>query len=167
MSAPFIVPFNFQPVSVSVKTGSYTIPSGKYARVYVECENGGTFTINGNTAMDTDALLSATTHQTNSGIAVTYTTPANYRAEVIYLDSGTINGFVGGNSGGVLKNNYFSIGPGQTVSTSNIGTFGSIIGSAIPGNATNRNADFWLPTGTVINGTGIWRAVVMEYNEIT
>jgi hypothetical protein len=33
MSAPFIIPFNFQPVSTSVKTASYTIPAGKYARV--------------------------------------------------------------------------------------------------------------------------------------
>lgn len=33
MSAPFVIPFNNCPSSVSVKTASYTIPSGKYAKI--------------------------------------------------------------------------------------------------------------------------------------
>jgi hypothetical protein len=35
MSSPIVVPFNFEPVSISVKTSSYTIPQGKYAN----CKN--------------------------------------------------------------------------------------------------------------------------------
>jgi hypothetical protein len=33
MSAPFIIPFDNNPASTSIKTTSYTIPAGKYARV--------------------------------------------------------------------------------------------------------------------------------------
>ena len=33
MSSKLIIPFNYQPFSVSVKTGAYTIPAGYYAYV--------------------------------------------------------------------------------------------------------------------------------------
>lgn len=33
MSAPFIVPFNFQPVSTTIKTASFTVPAGKYGLI--------------------------------------------------------------------------------------------------------------------------------------
>lgn len=33
MSAPFFLPFNFQPASSTVKTGDFTIPSGKYGLI--------------------------------------------------------------------------------------------------------------------------------------
>ena len=35
MSAPYIIPFNHQPMNVVSGSGSYTVPSGKYARVCV------------------------------------------------------------------------------------------------------------------------------------
>lgn len=36
MSAPYIIPFNFQPVStVASSSGTYTVPAGKYARVTI------------------------------------------------------------------------------------------------------------------------------------
>ena len=35
MSAPYIIPFNFQPVSTGASTSTYTVPSGKYARVVI------------------------------------------------------------------------------------------------------------------------------------
>lgn len=36
MSAPMIIPFNHEPVTSTIKTSNYTVPSGKYARVYVK-----------------------------------------------------------------------------------------------------------------------------------
>lgn len=37
MSAPYIIPFNFQPVStVASSSGTYTVPAGKYAKVTIE-----------------------------------------------------------------------------------------------------------------------------------
>lgn len=35
MAAPYIIPFNFQPVSTSSGSGTYTVPAGKYARITV------------------------------------------------------------------------------------------------------------------------------------
>lgn len=35
MSAPFFVPFNFQPTSIQRGSGTYTVPAGKYARVTI------------------------------------------------------------------------------------------------------------------------------------
>ena len=56
MSAPFIIPFNHQPVSTSIKTSAYTIPSGKYARV-IPLNWNGTWSIpnNSNGLTYTDA----------------------------------------------------------------------------------------------------------------
>lgn len=47
-------PFNFQPVSTTVRTGSYSIPSGQYAYVTATAKNGGTFSIGGTVALDSD-----------------------------------------------------------------------------------------------------------------
>lgn len=33
MSAPFIIPFNFQPVNTGASSSTYTVPLGKYARI--------------------------------------------------------------------------------------------------------------------------------------
>jgi hypothetical protein len=33
MSAPMIIPFNFQPVNTGATTGTYTVPAGKYAYI--------------------------------------------------------------------------------------------------------------------------------------
>jgi hypothetical protein len=35
MSAPYIIPFNFQPVNTGISNSTYTVPAGKYARVVV------------------------------------------------------------------------------------------------------------------------------------
>jgi hypothetical protein len=49
------IPFNFNPYSTSVKSSSYTIPSGYYALVTAYCEwnSSATFTIDGVTALET------------------------------------------------------------------------------------------------------------------
>ena len=57
MSAPLYIPSSSitakpaSPTSVSVKTASYTIPVGRYARVIVNLEGSATFTINSVTAL--------------------------------------------------------------------------------------------------------------------
>lgn len=55
-----------------------------------------------------------------------------------------------------------------------VGTASSSAGVAAIGGAFNEStsqtttiADFFCPTGTVISGTGVWRAIVTEYNNIT
>ena len=138
MSAPFVIPFNFQPDSVSVKTGSYTIPPAKYARVVVNLIGSATFTIDAVTA------LSGAQNSTITSAGNLYKMAGN-------------PGTVSSNQVGTLGTAGFS-GGSSTTST-----------EAVFGNETDQKvvvAEYWLPTGTIINGTGTWRAVVMIYNQI-
>lgn len=125
MSSPLVLPFNFQPVAVSVRTASYTIPPGRYARVVVNLEGSATFTIGGVTALrgtQNNVLSSSNTQM-----------------------SGTA--------------------PTQLAINSSAGT-----GTAAFGVSASQKvliADLWLPAGTVISGTGTWRAVVQEFNNLS
>jgi hypothetical protein len=129
MTAPFVMPFNFQPTSVSVKTGSYTIPSGKYARVSVALLGDSTFTIGGTTCLEskTWSVLSSDNLRLADGAATNalFTTVGNTGI---------------GSTGGAFNENP---------------AYG------------NASCSYFLPAGTVINGTGVWRAVVEEYFNIT
>lgn len=170
MSAKVFVPFDNNPVAVSVKTAAYTIPTGRFAKVYVECDSGGQFTINGAVAVDTDPFINI---DTTGGIIVTYTVPSGYYATFASAGAGAGYVYFNGNSNASFyssSNNSADIpgatvGPGGSITTS--GNSGQIAGVAIPSNATNRQAEFYLPAGTVISGSGNWKAVVMEYNAIT
>lgn len=128
MSSPIILPFNFQPVAVSVRTASYTIPTGRYARVLVNLEGSATFTIGGVTAL---RGTQATVLSTN-----------------------------------VIRFTNVS-GGGQSLNTANQSSANN--GAAYTSTTQQETvvAEMWLPAGTVINGTGTWRAVVQEYNVIS
>lgn len=144
MAAPLVVPFNFQPTAASVKTGSYTIPAGSYARVVVNLEGSATFTIDTvtalrgtqNSVLGSSGLITQTQNieASSAGIATTFS------GQVLIARDGEVNG--GTNNSG---SNAFTAATDQK----------TIV------------AEYWLPTGTVINGTGTWRAAVMLYNEIT
>jgi len=174
MASPIVVPFNFDPVITAVRTASYTIPSGRYAQVFGECDSGGSISVNGVTAVTTTAFSNI---QVN-GNAPSYTVPSGFRAKFRTISEGTTSGVLtlNGNSnygnqdnttvqGGALS----EVGPGGTasVSSSGTGTFQGIHGVAIPSNATNRQAQFWLKAGDVLSGAGSWRAVVQEFNKIS
>lgn len=171
MSAPFIVPFNFQPVSVSVKTTSYTIPSGKYAYVFVEVYSGGIFTINAVNSITSDPFLNIDYAGTSTAI---YTVPAGYRAIIPVIGStSTDNFYINGNTAAAFSAGAghptgvnIEIGPSGTL-TSGSTFIKAVSGVAIPSNATHKETSFWLPTGTVLSGTSNWRATVMEYNMIS
>lgn len=170
MSAPFIVPFNFQPASVSVKTGSYAIPAGFYAKVVVEVDSGGIFTIDSVNALTSAAFVNVDAYdQSNSNVS--YTVPSGYYAETQINSDGSISGVtISGNATGSQPSQFthFSLGPGGSISFGGgLNSRDSVTGYAIPSNATNRTAEFWLPSGTVINGSGNWRATVMEFPEIS
>jgi len=62
MSAPFIIPFDNNPSSTSIKTTAYTIPAGKYARVKNVL---GDLTINGVDAFFTVRSFSRSYSATN------------------------------------------------------------------------------------------------------
>ena len=159
------------PISVSVKTASFTIPLKRFARVTVEVDSGGIFTINGVNAVTSAAFLNIDVSVTNS--SAIYNVPIGYRAVIASMGSqGAGSNYFNGNSLASYPNNAgqsanvagAQIGPGgQAFSSGFINDDPQIAGVAIPSNATNRQAVFMLPPGTVISGSGNWRAVVEEY----
>lgn len=168
MSAPFVIPFNNCPISVSVKTASYTIPAGKYAEVYVEVDSGGIFTINAVNAVVTAAFVNVDV--SGSGSA-SYTVPTGFMASINGFSSNAygvnINGNGASSESASKHSNSINLGPaGTAVATVSLNPC-SIQGLATPSNSTNRQATFWVPTGTVISGSGNWKAVVQEYNVIS
>jgi hypothetical protein len=184
MSAPIVVPFNYQPVSTTVQVASYTIPAGKYARVLAECDSGGTITIGGVTAVSTSPFVNVNVlNNTNA----TYNVPTGYKFTVgsMGASGGAPSGYLNGNTntvynqGGaglatvgmaVLGAAGATVGPGGSASaiTASAATNACrLAGLAEPSNATHRQAEFWLPAGAVLNGTGSWRAIVSEYNAIS
>jgi hypothetical protein len=46
MSAPLVIPFNFQPVQTVVTNASYTVPSGKYAKIVAFFTAGRSVSVN-------------------------------------------------------------------------------------------------------------------------
>ena len=156
------------PLSVQVITGSYTVPSRKIAKVYVECDSGGIFSINGVNAVTTSPFINIAQSTTANG-SLSYSVPANYRAEVVSSTNavGVWNHIGGGSSTWITTTEQtqikLSLGPLASISTANQSANKAYSGVAIPSNATNRQANFTLPAGTVLNGTGNWRATVEIY----
>jgi len=155
-----LIPFNFQPDSVAVKTGTYAIPAGRYALVTAYVENGGTFTIGGAAALISKAKSAPVkvTHATSSA----YTVPAGRIFRGIISGASSVDGapFTG-------VHDYVELGPGSVVSGPG-GTFHVIGYTEIIEEAnSNVSAQFWVPTGTSISGTGTWKATVQEFLEIT
>ena len=118
--------FNGNPSSVSVKTGSYTIPANKYAYITANCENGATFSIDGTVALSSNswsALAKSTGNLYSTAGVATYT------------GGSTTEGLIT-NLGGVTTSGA-----------------GSIDGDPVFTNATAMTAvvaNFWVPTGTVL-----------------
>jgi len=92
MSSKLIIPFNYQPFSVSVKTGAYTIPAGYYAYVTASVQGADTFSIGGVVALQgvTAVATSGTGFDTanvnlTSGAtttALSYTVLAGYKFQI-------------------------------------------------------------------------------------
>jgi len=135
-----VIPFNFQPVSVSVKTSSYTIPAGKYAYVTANAIGSATFEIGGATALSG----SSTTQTTNTSSALRYGTG---RGGAYTTERHLLSGYV---------NNDLARDP-----------HGDAFGYASKTFNEVATASYWLPAGTVISGSGTWRATVSLYNELT
>jgi hypothetical protein len=180
MASPLIIPFDNNPVSASVKTTSYTIPSGKFARVYVAAHSGGTMSINGVIAVDTDPFLNVDV-STATNAVFTYTVPVGYAfypatfgqtsgfAHTGYLNGNTAASFPVPVTSASAQVTGMAIGPSGTISMNYnaTSTTRQLAGLAVPSNKTHAEVEFFLPAGTVITGAGSWRAVVQEYNAIS
>lgn len=168
------IPFNFQPVSVSVQTSSYTIPANNYAFITANVRNGGSFTIDSNTVLQSSLAVDGAVAAVSETIDDTpgYTVPAGYRFEGFYTPTtGTGNLIVDGNTvySSVSNTVELKVGPGDQVRTNSSAITGIIWGFALRENEPESNvtASFWVPSGTIINGSGTWRATVSLYNEIS
>jgi hypothetical protein len=181
MSAPFVIPFNNCPVSVSVKTASYTVPAGKYALTY---SSSPFFTVNGANLYPSGGLattggMSATSIGNVIGHLGYYVTACTVTRSGT---GGSIAGSAGWGFGSVSGvSNYLS---SITVPVSGAASFALTTGYAQGGNiwtqATGTNnspvtisvsflaytgaMESWVPFGTVLNGSNY---IVMEYNQIS
>lgn len=176
-----VVPFNFQPSSTTVRTGSYTIPAGFYAYVSVHCEPGGTFSIDGNEALsainsDGFDVISVDQSVNNSS---TYTVPTGYYFQGTAYTSGStvllgVDGttvFDSHSGAGSMNEGRFPIsftaGSGSVISTNSSDSM-NIVGACIR-NGSPRNdvfANFWVPSGTDLTESGDTKYTVTLYPEL-
>ena len=167
------IPFNFQPTTVSVETSSFTVPSGKYANVNAYVENGGSFTIDGDSALISQAGVLADVIKVASENTASYTVPDGYRFEGQATHAANASVVIDSVKAGEcddLVAASIKAGPGSVIKTTgasntNIDITGFSIRESSP--ETNSTHSFWLPSGTVISGSGSWRATVSLFNEIS
>ena len=173
MPSPIVIPFNFQPDSVAVKTGSYTIPAGSYAYVVAYASRGGWIKIDGSLALDHQSTI------TNVNVTATGTNTASH---TVATDS-AFEGFVansvstgwtfGGGSSvpfGVTggSSHVIKLGPGGSVTSDATSSVKYIVGYEFVANETNSStAAFWVPTGTAFTLSGDAKYTVSLFTEIS
>lgn len=166
-------PFDYNPVSVAVKTGSYPIPAGRYAIVTAQVRDGGSFTIGGATALNSKSVPSATKVEVvNANALPSYTVPSDKYFEGQISPGGTSSSWtigtgVGVGIGGSGSQYGIRMGPGQRVwhDTAGGNPAVDVVGILFPIDSEDSfvTATFYVPTGTTISGSGNWRATVSEY----
>lgn len=176
MSAPFIVPFNFQPVSTSNKTASYTIPAGKYALVKTFSPF---FSIGGVNQYPSFTLSVTAVYPGGSNFTVTNSfelagSSYVYSASV----TGTASNFNSGSYGGGIPSSYnlpissrtntgslnAAYNPSSMLfiqAITNVGTITTDVSLYYFSTTAN---EFWVQPGAVLNGNNY---LVAEYSTIT
>jgi len=155
-------PFNFNPLSVAVKTAAYPIPAGRYAIVTAQVNDGGSFTIAGATALKSIAGTKTAVNVDQED----YTVPADKWFEGLVAPSGTsINAVVGGIN--IPSPTQVTLGPGQFVDNDSAGGGPTVavvgILHSVDPESNSETAIFYVPSGVTISGAGDWRASVAEY----
>ena len=175
------LPFNQRPSSTTVRTSSYTIPAGKYARVTVYVEKGGSFTIDGGVALNSEAasapIAIAVSDSGSYGVNASYTVPSGYIFEGqatasgsnITVKVGGLNAQYGNASDSAPSAQQvpnIKAGPGQLVEATSNNTLVTLTGYArkVSNENTSNSEEFWLNSGVTISGSGTWRATVEEYD---
>lgn len=167
------IPFNFNPESVSVKTGSFSIPVGKYAFISTEVRNGGSFSIGGTIAIQSTgyAIAAVNVVQLGNTSNVGITVPANSFFEgQISLRNGTGTGDfdIGGNTMQAVDMSLENIfrckaGPSIDVEADKNGNSADAILTGytrtIDGSESN-TMNFWVPESTALTISGDARYTV-------
>ena len=197
MASRLIIPFNNCPSSTAVRTASYTIPSGKYAKIY----NTGVWlsdSLGANPATQTKSFPSVQIdgaaisgslylHVTASSSTVatrTITYPVDINSQNIFASAQTsqsaqtLNMSINRFAGAVLT---ASAAATTVTATETIASYASSIQFQIVATNTvstnfigrvsienSEKKDFWIPSGTVITiPIGTGRYILEEYNNIS
>lgn len=189
------VPFNFQPTSTTVRTGSYTIPAGNFAYVKVQCETGGTFSIDGSVALEAPSAVGSkdfdviAVEQTDSdtspggsaSASISYTPPSGYYFQGTAFATDTTGGGYSINvEGSIITQSVgealnITVGENDTITVfSNLSGGGTVTVSLIGASIRNSSPQalnfvqesFWVPAGTQLSETGPTRYTVMLFPEI-
>lgn len=182
MSAPFVIPFNFSPpVSPSVKTTSYTVPTGRYAQVKVYFEGTETQTANTTTVLNNRTItLNGVTVLVPSSQAFTgsFTGLSTFTFTFPRVGLLTVTAVASANAASTITIGSYSYSLATaTTQYTFYGSSSSIViqvANTVTGsyNVTSKfdvplDSTFWAKAGDVITGTGNWRALVTEYNQIS
>lgn len=166
-------PFNHQPDSVSIKTSSYTVPSGKYARVTVT-DYSSDFTIDSVVAVE-QAEFTGTSTTNSLGTLFTNNSPyilvgtmetTNNASVQVYSSSGRIqqNWYIGApmNINASTNTAEVILKPSDRLQCTSPapGTFYYSLSAINPPTQT----EFWVTSGTDLDGS---RYIVELYNELT
>jgi len=174
MSNSFLIPFGNNPVSTTVKTGTYTIPSGQYARIIVT-DLSDAFEIDSVVAAEATAYVAAIS---TTSINTTYTNSGPYTMRGSFKNSDSASTVIGV----FLPTDTSFVGPIYTNTGANAVTVDALIppgakirvttaaggstGAGVSLTSTNGPATFitWAKSGAVLDGT---RYIVELYNNIS
>ena len=151
--------FSGNPDSVSIQTGSYTIPAGKYAYVTAFCNSGETFSIDGTNVLDPDSATgnggTSSSVSFGGGGGTAFTVPSNaYFQGRIVITSGA--GWTAGSVALAVGAHDITMGAGQALSSGGGAGVASWAGAYVYQSNHNASvtASYWVPTGTVLNTSG-------------
>ena len=171
--APIVVPFDYEPESVSVKTGAYSIPAGKYAKVTAQVFKNGSFTIDSNVALEALPGLALNVLVNNLS---PYTVPQGYIAHFTFLPTSgggqvlQINGvnLVTPPFGSSADPKDFMTMPAGAVLSSTGGGGNDIeLTGGLEPLARDIVGEFWVTEGTNISISGDGQYTVSLYNQKT
>lgn len=155
------IPFNHQPTTTDVKTGSYTIPAGSYARVTMVHSD---FTINSEAVRKTKKI-----RYQQSSTNLTFTPDSLCKVSIYYSGSGTLSAQTMGAqslnffsvTGSQMHNAYMSESDTITITHGTgsgvILVVGEYLESQLP-------THIWAKSGDQLAGTSYY---VELYNELT
>jgi hypothetical protein len=186
MTAPFYVPFNFNTTSTTIKSASYTIPANKYAKVtayFIGTKTGTAQTITQDVAQlnGVDVLYSPFVSKISPGtfspsttiFTIPSTASGKFSFKVSFSATATtgqvrLNGInidIADYTNGRNIEKDFECSGSETITTTvglNVYANGAIVGFT----PYLQTFEAWVPTGTVLNCSGVMRWKVEEYNSI-
>lgn len=174
------VPFNYEPDSVSVKTGSYSIPSGQYAFVTAYCRDGGTFSIGGTVALEADGtdldgdILTVSESRTSAGTVHATTNGYSFEGHLLFTAGSALTITVGGVTTvtGASPGERYEVkaGPAEDINIGGTTPQGTLVGFERRPMGQVRSivsGSFWVPASTALTLSGNTRYTVSLYNNIS